>query len=241
MPSKQPAETTQGADSTKSVWLRPARATREEPPLSRARIVEEAVLLLDEKGIDGLTMRRLAERLGSGVTTLYWHVSNKDDVVDLALDAIFAQMPQPSQTPGTGKWREEVAALLIDWRSSMLLHPWSAALLQRPALGPNLLDRLEFLHAALASAGLSGPRLSASTWTLYNYVMGATVARASLNLSAEDRDAAQKRLHELSDRYPTLSAEDLLLGDDWDDAFARGIEYVLIGISADLDPVFPAQ
>ena len=53
------------------------------------RIVEEALALLDEgQGIEGLTMRQLAERMGSGVTSLYWHVDNKDDIVDLALDAI---------------------------------------------------------------------------------------------------------------------------------------------------------
>ena len=232
MPSKRSEGVRQGDRGTKSVWLRPIRATREEPPpLTRARIVDEAVALLDELGIEGLTMRRLAERLGSGVTTLYWHVDNKEDVVDLALDSIFAALTAFSDA-NSGKWRDEIVALLVDWRASMLRHPWSAALLQRPALGPNLLDRLEFLHAALVRGGLSGPRLTASTWTLYNYVMGATVARASLDLSEADRDAAQQRLREMSDRYPTLSAANHLLEDDWDGTFIQGLHFVLDGIDA---------
>lgn len=232
------------------MWLRAPRVSREGPPLSQARIVEEAVKLLDEQGIDGLTMRRLAERLGSGVTTLYWHVDTKDDVVDLALDAIFAQLPPPDadQAPDAGReptpsripdpdhWREAIADLLHDWRAAMLRHPWSAALLQRPTLGPNLLARMEFLQATLVAAGLTGSRLTAATWTLYNYVMGATVARASHDLSDEDRAAAQQRLHDQSDRYPTLSAHEYMLKDDWEAAFTTGLTYVLNGIAADADP-----
>lgn len=177
-------------------------------------------------------MRRLAERLGAGVTTLYWHVETKDDMVDLALDAIFAEGRAPAAAPDAATWREDVAALLLDWRATMLRHPWSAALLQRPTLGPNLLTRMEFLQAALTSAGFAGRQLTVATWTLYNYVMGATVAKASHDLSAADRDAAQARLRELSDRYPTLAANDYMLQDDWDGTFATGLEYVLDGIAA---------
>lgn len=194
--------------------------------------MEAAVALLDEEGIDGLTMRRLAERIGSGVTTLYWHVDTKDDVVDLALDAIFATTPVPAGTDRGGEWRANVVAMLLDWRTAMLRHPWSAALLQRPTLGPNLLARMEFLQATLVGAGFSGPRLATATWTLYNYLMGATVARASFELSAEDREAAQQRLRDRSDQYPTLSAQDYMLEDDWDGTFTRGLGYVLDGIAA---------
>lgn len=194
--------------------------------------MEAAVALLDEEGIDGLTMRRLAERIGSGVTTLYWHVDTKDDVVDLALDAIFATTPVPTGTDRGDEWRADVVAMLLDWRTAMLRHPWSAALLQRPTLGPNLLARMEFLQATLVGAGFSGPRLAAATWTLYNYLMGATVARASFDLSADDREAAQQRLRDRSDQYPTLSAQDYMLEDDWDGTFTRGLGYVLDGIAA---------
>ncbi|MGW6460790.1 TetR/AcrR family transcriptional regulator C-terminal domain-containing protein [Streptomyces sp. NPDC055078] len=236
MKGKQPGRGSQEAGSTRSVWLRESRATRAEPPLTRARIVEVAVALLDEEGIDGLTMRRLAERIGSGVTTLYWHVDTKDDVVDLALDAILADTPVPAGAAEPGKWRAEIVTMLLDWRTAMLRHPWSAALLQRPTLGPNLLARMEFLQAALVRAGFTGRRLATATWTLYNYLLGATVARASFGLSAEDRNAAQLRLRERSDQYPTLSAHDYMLDNDWDGVFVRGLDYVLDGIAADASP-----
>lgn len=232
MTSKQRGRTSLDKGDKKSVWLRPARAPRDEVPLTRGRIVEEAVALLDEQGVQGLTMRRLAERLGSGVTSLYWHVDNKDDIVELAVDAIFTHLPAPFGVPEPDNWRDEVVALLVDWRASMLRHPWSAALLQSLALGPNLLDRLEFLHAALVRAGLTGQQPVAATWTLYNFVMGATVARISHDLSAADRAVAQQRLADVSDRYPSLSAAQYLLEADWDATFAMGLDYVLDGIAA---------
>ncbi|MFC9748594.1 TetR/AcrR family transcriptional regulator C-terminal domain-containing protein [Streptomyces niveus] len=200
--------------------------------------MDEAVALLDEEGIDGLTMRRLAERIGSGVTTLYWHVDTKDDVVDLALDAILGELPPGDAASGEqsvatdDEWRAAIVALLVDWRTTMLRHPWSAALLQRPTLGPNLLARMEFLQATLVRPGFTGAHLHTATWTLYNYLMGATVARASFQLSDEDRETAQRRLRDRSEEFPTLSAHQYMLEDDWDGTFVTGLGYVLDGIAA---------
>ena len=75
--------------------LQPVQEPRSEPPLSRERIVATAVELLDAQGVDGLTMRRLADRLGSGVMSLYWHVDNKEDVFDLALDSVLEYRAPP--------------------------------------------------------------------------------------------------------------------------------------------------
>ncbi len=70
----------------KSVPLQSVQEPHGEPPLSLERIVATAVELLDTEGFDGLTMRRLADRLGSGAMSLYWHVDNKEEVFDLALE-----------------------------------------------------------------------------------------------------------------------------------------------------------
>jgi AcrR family transcriptional regulator len=67
--------------------------------LSRERIVEAAVTLLDEHGTDGLTMRRLAQQLDVTPTALYWHVKTKDDVLDLTLDRIFDDVRLRSPLP----------------------------------------------------------------------------------------------------------------------------------------------
>ncbi|TGQ29216.1 MULTISPECIES: TetR/AcrR family transcriptional regulator C-terminal domain-containing protein [unclassified Mesorhizobium] len=219
-----------GARSKRS--RRPGQPPRPagEPPLSRQRIVATAVELLDAQGIDGLTMRRLADRLGSGVMSLYWHVDSKEDVFDLALDAVLEYRGSP-QEPQSEDWRGEIVHILEDWRASMLSHSWSASLLPRRALGPNILSRLELLSKALSRAGVADADINAAIWSLWNYVMGATITRASFDLSDDDRAAAQQRLTRLSERYATIERSRLLLDDDWDGAFRKGLGFLLDGLA----------
>lgn len=209
---------------------RPTREPRGEPPLSLERIVATAVELLDTQGIDGLTMRRLADRLGSGVMSLYWHVDNKEDVFDLALDKVLEYRAPSDRTEPQG-WRQEAVHVLEGWRASMLRHPWSASLLPRRALGPNILGRLELLANALSKAGVADADLNVAIWSLWNHVMGSTITRASFELTDDDQAAAQQRLAGLSERYPTIERSRLLLDSDWDGAFRKGLDYLLDGLA----------
>lgn len=214
---------------TESVWLRTTRPRREGPPLSRERIAAEAVALLDDEGAARLTMRRLAERLGTGSTTLYWHVRTKDDVLDLALDTIFGEVALPE----AAEWRAGVTALIGGWRAAMLRHPWSASVLGRPLLGPNVLARTEFLHAALVSAGFEGRPLVTAAYALSNYVIGSALMQVSS--AGEDeaavREAADAHLAANRDRYPSLAAHGHVSGNDWDTAFAQGLACLLDGLA----------
>ena len=219
---------TQGKGARKP--RQPVQEQPGEPPLSRDRIVATAVDLLDAQGLDGLTMRRLADRLGAGVMSLYWHVDNKEDVLDLALDSVL-DYRGPPQLEKPQDWRAEVVHMLEDWRASMLRHPWSASLLPRRALGQNILGRLELLGNILSRAGVADADLNAAIWSLWNYVMGATITRASFDVSDEDRAAAQQRLEHLSGPYPTIGRSRLLLDDDWDGAFRKGLGFLLDGLS----------
>ena len=208
----------------------PVQELHSESPLSRDRIVATAVELLDAQGLDGLTMRRLADRLGSGVMSLYWHVDSKEDVFDLALDSVL-EYRGPPQGVESQDWRGDVVHVLEDWRAGMLRHPWSASLLPRRVLGPNILSRLELLSKTLSRAGVADADLNAAIWSLWNYVMGATITRASFDVSDDDRAAAQQRLTRLSEHYPTIERSRLLLDDDWDGAFRKGLGFLLDGLS----------
>jgi AcrR family transcriptional regulator len=209
---------------------KPAEQPRGEAPLSRERIVASAVELLDAEGRAGLTMRRLADRLGSGVMSLYWHVDNKEDVFDLALDSVL-EYRKPPQTPRSRDWRGDVIHMLEDWRAIMLRHPWSASLLPRQVLGPNILGRLELLSKTLSDAGVADADLNAAIWSLWNYVMGATITRASFDLSVTDRAAAQQRLEDLSGHHPAIERSRLLMDDDWDGVFRKGLGFLLDGLA----------
>ncbi|MBB4662146.1 TetR/AcrR family transcriptional regulator [Conexibacter arvalis] len=214
-----------------SVWLQPERRGRDKPSLTRARIVEEAVALLDEEGVAGLTMRRLAERLDAGPTTLYWHVPTKDDVIDLALDAIFADVPIPRRP--SRDWRRDVRALVSAWHAAMLRHGWSAALLGRPLLGPNVLARTEHLQATLRRAGLREPHLTAGTHAIADYAIGSAVTRSSWERTTDPelRRAARDHLRAHRDDYPTLHAHGHLDDRDEDRTFALGLDYLLDGLA----------
>lgn len=211
---------------TQDAHTLPDQDGSEEPSLSRARVAEAAVELLDAHGVRGLTMRRLAEHLGSGVMSLYWHVKNKEDLFDLALDSVL-EYHKPPKAPGSGDWREEVLHLLEDWRAVMLRHPWSASLLPRRVFGKNILDRLELIGKILSSVGVEDEALNAAIWSLWNYVMGATVTWASFESAAEHRPA---------DPYPpghhlTIERSGLLRDEDWDGVFRKGLGYLLDGIA----------
>ncbi|MBY5761049.1 TetR family transcriptional regulator [Rhizobium leguminosarum] len=203
---------------------------RSEPALSLERIVATAVELLDAEGVDGLKMRRLADRLGAGAMSVYWHVGNKEKVFDLALDSVLEYCGPPDIVESRD-WRGDIVHMLEDWRASMLRHPWSASLLPRRVLGPNILIRLELLSKTLSGAGIGDSDLNVAIWSLWNYVIGATITRANFDLSDDDRAAAQQRLTGLSQQYPTIERSRLLLDNDWDGAFRKGLDFLLDGLA----------
>lgn len=234
--STSTSDTTATDAAVRTVWLRRRRTARGDQPLTLARIIDAAIELLDKEGVDRLTMRRLAERLQAGAPSLYWHVDTKDDVIDLAVDAIFGEAVSAR---GHGDdWRAEVTEVLTSWRAALLRHPWAAALpaRQRPTIGPNFLASMEILQAALSRAGFSGHGLSAATWVLYNHVMGSASSESALNISAAERRLGQAQLRTERDRYPTLADNGYLYDDDFDGSYRTGLEYLLDGLEAQRQP-----
>ncbi|MBY3047282.1 TetR/AcrR family transcriptional regulator [Rhizobium leguminosarum] len=230
MAAKRSGAESKGSGRRGAPSLQSRQEPRSEPPLSLERIVATAVDLLDAEGVDGLKMRRLADRLGSGAMSLYWHVGNKEEVFDLALDSVL-EYRGPPDIVESRDWRGEIVHMLEDWRASMLRHPWSASLLPRRALGPNILIRLELLSKTLSGAGVTDADLNVAIWSLWNYVIGATITRANFDLSDDDRAAAQQRLTGLSEHYPTIERARLLLDNDWDGAFRKGLDFLLDGLA----------
>ncbi|MGC4769478.1 TetR/AcrR family transcriptional regulator [Micromonospora sp. DT44] len=219
--------------SPSSVWLRSESSrTQRRPPLTIDRIVGAAVDLLDEHGIDGLTMRSLAQRLTVTATALYWHVRTKDDVLDLAMDQIFGDVPIPDATED---WPGDIRVLVRGWRSAMLRHPWAPGLVGRPMLGPNVLARTEFLQAALVRGGCRGRHLAVATRTLANYVIGASLTEATWRRSADPdaRAAARDHVTAHADAYPTLNASGHLDDSRWGDdlLFEEGLDGVLRSVA----------
>jgi AcrR family transcriptional regulator len=163
-----------------SVWTRePApKPTREQPALSRGQIVRAAVELLDAEGMDALSMRRLGARLGSGATSIYWHVANKDELLELVLDEVYAEARVPD--PAECGWRDSAAIFAYGLRSAMIKHPWSVTLIgSMPSLGPNAFAAADMLTRAFELAGFTGPTLDYAVAAVLSYTLGATTPEVS--------------------------------------------------------------
>lgn len=118
--------------------------------LSRERVLEAAVALVDEVGFEGLTMRALGDACGVRAMSLYRYVANKDDLLDGIQEAIVAEMqPLP---PGLG-WRESVEAMAREFRRVLARHPHAIPLFVRPAASEGAFLALERVIEILVGAG----------------------------------------------------------------------------------------
>ena len=127
-------------------------ATTRRKPLSRERILAAALELVDEHGIDALSMRKLAQSLGYEAMSLYNHVANKDDLLDGILDLVLAEMEPPDAEGGL----PAIRTTALSAHEALKRHPWAATMLMSPGrLRPARIAYMEALLACLRGAGLS--------------------------------------------------------------------------------------
>lgn len=152
-------------------WTIPSTEPAPRGPLTREEIVAAGIALLDREGPDALSMRRLGQELGSGATSLYWHVKNKDQLLDLIVDAVIGEVVHEIE-PASG-WRQELEALAMAVRRVLLRHRNVAPLLgERPTIGPAALDAAEHTMAILRRAGFDDRTTSLASGSLINYAAG---------------------------------------------------------------------
>jgi AcrR family transcriptional regulator len=141
-------------------WQRlPERGTRRRrDPISREAIVAAAIRLLDAEGLDALSMRSIADELGTGAASLYWHVGSKDGLLDLIFDQLIGEVTVPDPDPA--RWREQVKDVARAQRAVSLAHPYVVRIsIGRIPMGPNALRYSERVLAILRAAGVP-PRLA---------------------------------------------------------------------------------
>ncbi|QUW89063.1 TetR/AcrR family transcriptional regulator C-terminal domain-containing protein [Streptomyces sp. V17-9] len=224
-----------------TVWDRPEPPNR-PVPLDRERIVAAAVALADEGGLAAVSLRKVAARLDAGPMRLYGYISTKDELFDLMVDAVYAEI-----LPGerAGDWREALRSLAHGTRRAALRHEWLADLLGgRPALGPNGLAVSEATLAALD--GLTDvDTVMRAVETVSAYFTGA-IRREITDLRAERATGLSKsEWHRArgphvtrmlaTGRFPAL-ARAVHDGThvDAEESFATGLEWVLDAVAAKL-------
>lgn len=132
------------------VWERPEPPERPAlSPLSRDRIVAAAVTLADAEGLEAVSIRKVAAALDAGPMRLYRYVDTKEELLDLMVDAVYAEIPAPAGPT----WREAVRSAARGVRGAALAHEWFADLLGgRPRFGPAALAYANAQLAAIRSA-----------------------------------------------------------------------------------------
>jgi AcrR family transcriptional regulator len=153
--------------------------------LSREEIVAAAIKVADAEGAEAVSMRRIARELNAGAMSLYWHVSSKEDLLDLMLDAVEGEQEYPDLT---GDWRTDVQAVAVDMRAVLIRHEWVMDFIGgRPPLGPNTLRNLEHLLTIVGQLGIDTEVAINVLGTVATYVMG-TVLREFREKNVERRD-----------------------------------------------------
>ncbi|MFI6326150.1 TetR/AcrR family transcriptional regulator C-terminal domain-containing protein [Nonomuraea sp. NPDC050556] len=166
-----------------SVWTREPRPSK-GPGLTRDQIVRAAVELLDAEGLDALSMRKLGSKLGSGATSIYWHVANKHELLELAYDQVWGEMTVPdARTVG---WRDAISAFAHSMRHVILRHPWASGLIGRlPAVGPNALAIGDGSLKAYQLAGFAGLDISYASAAVTAYIFGMTIPEVAWQATME--------------------------------------------------------
>ena len=121
--------------------------------LSRADIVDVAVAIADAEGTEAVSMRRIARDLRVGAMSLYWHVESKEELHQLMLETVQAEIEAPAPS---GDWRTDLAAYASNTRTALLRHPWAIDSFNNgPPSGPNDARNAERLIGALSGLGLN--------------------------------------------------------------------------------------
>jgi AcrR family transcriptional regulator len=225
---------------------------RRDQGLTREEIVAAAISVADAEGVDAVTMRRIARELRAGAMSLYWHVASKEELQDLMLEAIEAEIevPEPS-----GNWRADLRAFARGTRAVWLRHRWVMEFKGfRPPSGPNDARNADRLFGTLDGLGLDTGTTIRMLMTVATYVMGAVLreiqemqteremAAIAESHSAEELDAVRKEFAErirASGRYPRLArlVEEDIDPDDpatREERFEFGLDIVIDGIAARL-------
>jgi AcrR family transcriptional regulator len=232
-------------------WWSKSRVRRKRS-LNADRIIEAGMALIDRDGIQGLSMRRLGAELGSGATSVYWHVPNKEALLDLLVDRLMGEAADETRHDPGATWRAELAAHSIALRSVLQRHSGGAALVAaRAPVGPNGLRYMEGVLSALADAGFGGHQRALAYAALTGYTIGQVVLQAQAGpANPNGRPGATEQLQRLGGllrdaprgRYPNVveSAADLTELTD-EEAFTYGLQRMLDGLEAELRPVNPRR
>jgi AcrR family transcriptional regulator len=239
----RPATAASGAPATDgktpSLWFDPPTDQQDRrPQLTRQRVVAEALAVIAEQGVQALTMRSLAARLGVVPGALYRHVRNKQQLHDLLLDGVLAEVDV--RLDSSLGWTDQLKVLAHRLRRVLEQHPGVAGILKtRDPLGPHSLALAEAFLSPLQAAGFADREAGLAFFLLVDYTIGFAVAGppTSVNEQRVRDPATRAQLHRFfrslpPDRFPALVAlGEHVWVDNRDQRFTAGLQVLVDGLA----------
>lgn len=227
-----------------SVWIREPRQPRPSG-LSRDQIVAAALEILGTEGLEALSMRKLGAKLGAGATSLYWHVANKSELLELALDEIWGVVDD-ADLDGAATLRELLTTFAYNFRGALLTHPWAASLVgQFPSIGPKAFRLSERLRRAFVEAGFQGMDVYLASGTVTSFVLGQTIPIIAMRnaYGGELRiGGIEQTLDKVTAAYPEMRADyRTVIPTDPEVGCAMGFDFGLLCVLDGLEARLRAQ
>jgi AcrR family transcriptional regulator len=173
-------------------------------PLSRDRIVATAVAVADEGGVEAVTMRKLADRLGFEAMSLYRHVANKGDLLDGMLDRVVSEWELEHE----GDWLTAVRAIAVSVYASLRTHRWAAPLLLNAAHGarPGRMAYMDALLRRLREGGFDADTTYHAYHALDGHIFGFSIWIISHMEMPSDPGPILERVQPMLEQLPDLRA-----------------------------------
>lgn len=182
-----------------SVWLgrtAPSRSRRTESPagLDRNRITEASVRLLDADGLARFSMRRLAAELDVTAMSLYWYVDTKDDLLELALDSVYAEIDRPRED---ADWRDRLRELARSYRELLVRHIWISPLAGTFLnIGPNSMLFSYAVQDVIRDTGLPLERQTGALSAVFQFVYGFGTVEGNFKARCDATGLTQDEYHQ---------------------------------------------
>lgn len=211
------------------------RSAQPRVPLSRERVLEAAIKLADQGGLESLSMRKLGQELGVEAMALYYYIANKDEVLDGIVDLVFGEIDLPASGVD---WKTAMRRRAISVHDVLAHHRWAIGLMEsRRNAGPANLRHHDAVIGALRAAGF-GMAMAAHAYSLLDsYIYGFALTKMNLpfDTSEEVAEVAQSMLQPFPlNEYPNLVAfiteHAMKPGYDYGDEFEYGLDVILDGL-----------
>ncbi|WP_113703857.1 TetR/AcrR family transcriptional regulator C-terminal domain-containing protein [Nonomuraea lactucae] len=226
-------------------WRTPRKQAQSRPQLSQELIVRTGLAILDAEGLDGLSMRRVAQELGTGPASLYAHVANKDELLEMIYDEVLGEISLPPPDPA--RWREQLRTYGLEMHRVLMGHADVArAALAGIPTGPNAVRLAEYAFGLLIDAGMP-PREASLAFDRFTLYISGDAYEGSLHYAkmraarmSDPEDYFHRYVERISDylrslppgRFPHMTRHvDALIADDGEARFEYGLDLLITGLA----------